>query len=66
MNEKELTTEQTLNLILEKITNIEADIREIRSHISRIDGNVEILATSTGFPYSHKDRRVYSFDRKVS
>ena len=50
----------------QRLDTIETDIREIRSHISRIDANVEIMATSQGYPYSHKERRVYEFGRKVS
>ena len=66
MNEKELTTEETLNLILEKVTNIESDIREIKSDIRRIDANIEIMATSQGYPYSKEERIVSAFERKVS
>ena len=66
MNEKEFTREETLNLILEKITNIEADIREIKSDLRRIDANIEIMATSQGYPYSKEERIVSAFERKVS
>ena len=66
MNEKDLTTQEILNLILEKLANIEADIREIKSDIRRIDANIEIMATSQGYPYSKEERIVSAFERKVS
>lgn len=64
MNEKELTSFE--QAIIERLDSIEKELREIKSYISRIDGNVEILATSMGVPYSSQYRRVYQFGRKVS
>ena len=57
---------ESLQPILEKLTSIETDIREIKSDISRIDANIDIMATSQGYPYSKEERVVRGFERKVS
>ena len=50
----------------QRLNTIEANIREIKSDISRIDANIEIMATSQGYPYSKQERIVSAFERKFS
>lgn len=58
-----MPTQDLLNLLA---TTAETDIREIKSDISRIDANIEIMAISQGHPYTKERRIVSAFERKVS
>jgi len=53
-------------MVYESLDAIETDIREIKSDIRRIDANIEIMATSQGYPYNKEKRLVTAFERKAS
>ena len=57
--------DKRLDGIDRRLDGVVSDMRQITSHISRIDGNIEIIATATGFPYEKEKRLVESFHAKV-
>ena len=68
-----MTQEKFQELILQKfdaienrLDTIEENVKYIKNSISRIDANIEIIASECGFPYDRKNRVVSTFDPKIA
>ena len=64
-NPNEITLDAIREVVQEVLEPIRKDIKDIKTDISRIDGNIRVLATQLGFVYNDDTKEVPGFERKV-